>query len=109
MAESKDDAVIRLKKAKDFKAQGTKFFSEGEYVKAIYCYRKILEVFDNLKGKEMTGQNETERKDLVQAGQLNIAQCWMKLKVWYFRVSWLYIQNYSCLICKSTRDLLKIV
>ena len=69
----------KLEKAKDFKAKGTKFFSDGKYVQAIHNYRKI---FDNLEGEEMVGANETERKNLVQAGRLNIALCWMKLEVW---------------------------
>ena len=93
MADSKEEAATRvdakvaaatmLEKAKDFKAQGTKFFKDGEYVKAIYNYRKIFEI---LEGEEMFGEHwtryEAERKDLVQAGRLNIALCWMKLKEW---------------------------
>ena len=79
MAEYQDKAATQLEKAKDFKAKGTKFFSDGKYVQAIHNYRKI---FDNLEGEEMVGANETERKNLVQAGRLNIALCWMKLKEW---------------------------
>jgi len=79
MADSKDDAATRLKKAKDFKEQGTKLFKDGNFVKAIVEYRKI---FENLEGKEMVGQNEAERKGLVKAGQSNIAECYMKLEDW---------------------------
>ena len=79
MADLKENAAIRLEKAKKFKEEGTEFLNAGEYVKAIDKYRKIL---DNLDAKEMVGQNETERKNLLQAAQLNIALCWIKMKEW---------------------------
>ena len=42
-------------------------------------YQKILITFED---GDIVGHNETECKDLVQAGRLNIALCWMKLKEW---------------------------
>ena len=79
MANCKDDASIKLKEAKDLKLKGTKFFKDGDYIKAIEYYQKILDTFED---GDIIGHNETECKDLVQAGRLNIALCWMKLEVW---------------------------
>jgi len=79
MADSKNDATTQLKRARDFKEQGNKFYQNGEYEKAIAEYQKI---FDNLEEGYMVGENEAEQKDLVQVGRLNIAQCYKKLKEW---------------------------
>ena len=75
-------ANSRMEEAKDFKAQGTKFYKDCEYEKAIDNYQKILDI---LEGEEYIGhltKKESERKDLLQAGRLNIALCLMKLKDW---------------------------
>ena len=51
MADSEvEDTALRLKKAKEFKEEGTKLFKDGEFVKAIFEYRKISE---NLEGQKM--------------------------------------------------------
>ena len=75
-------ANSRMEEAKDFKALGTKFYKDCEYEKAINKYQKILDI---LEGEEYIGhltKKESERKDLLQAGRLNIALCLMKLKDW---------------------------
>ena len=79
MASSKNGFEAKLLKAKDFKAQGTKFLNEGKFKAANDMYQKIL---DTLGGKEMGHHHETERKDLIQAGRLDIALCQMKMKEW---------------------------
>ena len=79
MANSNDQNSAKLQKARDIKAEGTRLLKNEEYSKAISVYKEMLEI---LEGEEMVNDQESERKDLVQAGQLNIALCWMKLKLW---------------------------
>ena len=46
-------ANSRMEEAKDFKAQGTKFYKDCEYEKAIDNYQKILDI---LEGEEYIGR-----------------------------------------------------
>ena len=36
----------KLHEAKEFKEEGSKFFKDGHYVKAIFTYRKIFDILD---------------------------------------------------------------
>ena len=79
MAHSNDHNSTKLQKARDFKAEGTRLLENKEYSKAISVYK---EIWNTLEGEEMVKDFESERKKLLQAGQLNIALCWMKLRLW---------------------------
>ena len=78
MAESNDDAIKRLKQAKEIKEEGTKLLLESKYIVSINSHRKVLELLEDQK---MDNESETERKDLVKKSQLNIALAWLKLEV----------------------------
>ena len=79
MEDLKNNSTTRLEKARKFKEEGKEFINAGKYVRAIDKYRKISDI---LEGEEMTGQNKTEKENLLFAAQSNIALCWMKIKEW---------------------------
>jgi len=71
------DAGQKLEQAKIFKTKGTNFFKLGKLEIAAAKYNKIIEFLEHeisLKGDE-----EEERKTLLQAGRLNLALCKIKL------------------------------
>jgi len=71
------DADQKLTQAKILKEKGTKFFKNGKYEIAASRYMKVIDFLEHeiaLKGDE-----EVERKDLLQAGRLNAALCKLKL------------------------------
>ena len=74
----------KLHEAKEFKEEGSKFFKDGHYVKAIFTYRKIFDILDfqSIKPYVLADDKQAESKALVIAGGLNISLCWMKLKQW---------------------------
>ena len=74
-----NDNNIKLQKARDFKVEGTRLLDDKNYSKAISAYKQILDI---LEAGEMENGQELDRKNLVQAGKLNIALCWMKLELW---------------------------
>jgi FK506-binding protein 4/5 len=71
------DADQKLAQAKILKDKGTTFFKNGKYEVAASRYMKVIDFLEHeiaLKGDE-----ELERKDLLQAGRLNAALCKLKL------------------------------
>jgi len=71
------DADQKLAQAKILKDKGTKFFKSGKFEIASSRYIKVIDFLEHeisLKGDE-----EIERKDLLQAGRLNAALCYLKL------------------------------
>jgi len=71
------DADQKLAQAKILKEKGTKFFKTGKYEIAASRYMKVIDFLEHeiaLKGDE-----ELERKDLLQACRLNAALCKLKL------------------------------
>jgi len=71
------DAGQKLEQAKIFKTKGTNFFKASKFEIAAAKYKKIIDFLEHeisLKGDE-----EEERKALLQAGRLNLALCKIKL------------------------------
>lgn len=72
------DGEQKLQQALMFKEKGTKFFASGKFDLAIKKYDKVLEFIEH----EITLKDEKEeqRKNLLQAGRLNLALCYNKKK-----------------------------
>jgi len=74
------DAGQKLEQAQLFKEKGTKHFQAGKFEIASTRYQKVIEFLEHeisLKGDE-----ENERKNLLQAGRLNLALCYLKQGNW---------------------------
>jgi len=74
------NAEQKLEQAEIFKDKGTKFFKLGKYEVALTRYNKVIEFLEHeisLKGEE-----EEKRKNLLQAGRLNVALCLLKTEEW---------------------------
>ena len=67
--DSEDEFVKKLEEARELKLQGTALFLKKDFDSASDIYQKLV---DKLFDEEMTDNYETERKDLLQAGRLNI-------------------------------------
>jgi len=74
------DAEQKLEQAKIFKEKGTKQFKDGKYEIAASRYEKVVQFLEH--EISMKGDPETERKELLQAGRLNMALCYLKLGKW---------------------------
>jgi len=74
------DADQKLEQAKLFKDKGTKHFKDGKYEIAATRYQKVVEFLEH--EISLKGDSETDRKDLLQAGRLNMALCYLKLNKW---------------------------
>jgi len=74
------DADQKLEQAKLFKEKGTKHFKDGKYEIAASRYQKVVEFLEH--EISLRGDAETDRKELLQAGRLNMALCYLKLGKW---------------------------
>merc|ERR1711978_53105 len=74
------DADAKLEQAKIFKDKGTKHFKDNKFEIASTRYQKIIDFLEH--EISLKGDRETERKVLLQAGRLNLAQCLLKLGKW---------------------------
>jgi len=74
------DADAKLEQAKIFKDKGTKHFKNGKYEMAASRYQKIIDFLEH--EISLKDEAEVERKTLLQAGRLNVAQCHLKSSKW---------------------------
>jgi len=74
------DADAKLEQAKIFKDKGTKHFKNSKYEIAASRYQKIIDFLEH--EISLKGDSEAERKSLLQAGRLNLAQCHLKTDKW---------------------------
>jgi len=74
------DADQKVEQAKIFKDKGTKFFKGGKYEIASSRYNKVIDFLEH--EISLKGEAEDERKELLQAGRLNLALCKLKLGDW---------------------------
>jgi len=74
------DAAQKVDQAQIFKEKGTKHFKDGKYEIASTRYQKVIEFLEH----EITlkGEAEAERKNILQAGRLNLALCYLKMSKW---------------------------
>lgn len=74
------DGDQKLVEAKIYREKGTEFFKAAKIDIAANKYRKIIDLLEHeisLKGDE-----ETERRSLLQAGRLNLTACYLKQQEW---------------------------
>jgi len=74
------NAEQKVEQAKIFKERGTKFFKDGKFNIACSRYEKVIDYLEH--EVSLKDEAEEERKNLVQAGRLNVALCKMKLGDW---------------------------
>jgi len=74
------DADAKLEQAQIFKDKGTKHFKMNKYEVASTRYQKIIDFLEH--EISLKGDSEVERKNLLQAGRLNLCQCYLKLGKW---------------------------
>jgi len=74
------DADAKLEQAKIFKEKGTKHFKDSKYEIASTRYQKVIDFLEH--EISLKGESEAERKNLLQAGRLNLALCYLKLGKW---------------------------
>jgi len=74
------DADAKLEQAKIFKNKGTKHFKDAKFEIAATRYQKVIDFLEH--EISLKGDSETERKELLQAGRLNLALCHLKLGKW---------------------------
>lgn len=74
------DADAKLEQARIFKDKGTKHFKNSKYEIAASRYQKIVDFLEH--EISLKGEGEVERKSLLQAGRLNLAQCHLKTGNW---------------------------
>jgi len=74
------DADQKLEQAKIFKEKGTKHFMEGKYEIAATRYQKVIDFLEH--EISLKDEAELERKDVLQAGRLNLALSHLKLGLW---------------------------
>lgn len=74
------DGVQKLEQSRLFKEKGTVFFKAGKYEMARKKYDKIVEYLEH--EISLKDEQEDERKDLLQAGRLNLAMCHLKREEW---------------------------
>lgn len=71
------DPDQKVVQAKMFKEKGTKFFKEGKFDIAASRYNRVIDFIEH--EISLKGDAEVERKNLLQAGRLNLALCKMKV------------------------------
>ncbi len=74
------DGEQKLEQAKLFKEKGTEFFKAGKFELAAKKYKKIVDFLEH--EISLKGEQEEERKTLLQAGRLNLAACHLKTGEW---------------------------
>jgi len=74
------DGDQKLEQSRLFKEKGTVFFKAGKYEMARKKYDKIIEYLEH--EISLKDEKEDERKDLLQAGRLNLAMCHLKGEEW---------------------------
>jgi len=78
------DAKEKVEHAKIFKEKGTVFFKNSKFQQAAAKYQKIVD-FLSLDEEDQVnpfGENEEQRNELLRAGRLNLAMCYIKLGRW---------------------------
>merc|ERR1712117_1008101 len=74
------DGEQKLEQSRLFKEKGTSFFKLGKYEMARKKYDKIVEYLEH--EISLKDEKEEERKELLQAGRLNLAMCHLKREEW---------------------------
>jgi len=74
------DGEQKLEQSRLFKEKGTAFFKLGKYEMARKKYDKIVEYLEH--EISLKDEKEEERKELLQAGRLNLAMCHLKREEW---------------------------
>jgi len=74
------DADAKLEQAKIFKDKGTLHFKNNKFDIAASRYQRIIDFLEH--EISLKGDSELERKNLLQAGRLNLAQCHLKTGKW---------------------------
>jgi len=74
------DADQKLEQAKIFKEKGTRHFKEAKYEIAATRYQKVIDFLEH--EISLKGDSEVERKEVLQAGRLNLAMSYLKLGEW---------------------------
>lgn len=74
------DGEQKLEQAKIFKDKGTQYFKGQKLEMAAKKYRKIVDFLEH--EISLKGDQETERKRILQAGRLNLVMCHLKAGEW---------------------------
>jgi len=74
------DGDQKLEQARIFKEKGTKHFKDGKFEIASTRYQKVIDFLEH--EISLKGTPEEERKELLQAGRLNLAMCYLKTSKW---------------------------
>lgn len=74
------DADQKLEQAKIFKEKGTRHFKEAKWEIAGSRYQKVIDFLEH--EISLKDEAEVERKDILQAGRLNLALAHLKLGNW---------------------------
>lgn len=77
----------KVQHAKIFKEKGTIFFKNSKFQQAAAKYQKIVDFLgegeeDENSVEDFLATDEEERKELLKAGRLNLAMCYIKLGRW---------------------------
>ena len=67
-------------KARIFKDKGTQHFMNSKFEIAASRYQRIIDFLEH--EISLKGDKEEDRKNLLQAGRLNLAQCHLKTSKW---------------------------
>lgn len=74
------DGEQKLEHAKTFKEKGTQYFKLGKLEMASKKYKKIIDFLEH--EISLKGDQESERKMILQAGRLNLVMCHLKAEEW---------------------------
>jgi len=73
----------KVQHAKVFKEKGTSFFKNSKFQQAAAKYQKVVNFLSiDEEDEESYGVDEEERRELLKAGRLNLAMCYIKLGRW---------------------------
>lgn len=73
----------KVQHAKIFKEKGTIFFKNSKFQQAAAKYQKIVDFLSSDEEDDKSfGVDEEDRKELLKAGRLNLAMCYIKLGRW---------------------------
>lgn len=73
----------KVQHAKIFKEKGTNFFKKNKFQQAAAKYQKVVDFLSiDEEDEDSYGVDEEERRDLLRAGRLNLAMCYIKLGRW---------------------------
>jgi len=74
------DADAKLEQARIFKDKGTQHFKNSKFEIAASRYQRIIDFLEH--EISLKGDKEQDRKNLLQAGRLNLSQCYLKTGKW---------------------------